>query len=213
METTKTIKITHTAKDEKWTDESGTSIPFNRITPTEKLFERSSAKLIKGALALNKQLADFKKMIKEASDEAFDSFMKSKEIIKETKGNFTWFNFNRTIKIEVSNSEPIKFDDLTILVAKDYLDQFLNENIESKNEFVKDMIKDAFSTQRNGQLDVKQVLKITKYKLRVSNELFTKACDSIIEAIRRPSSKTYFRIWLKDENGKYVNIDLNISSL
>ncbi|MCC9072477.1 DUF3164 family protein [Flavobacterium sp. F-65] len=206
-------KITHTAKDLKWIDESGTVIPFNRITPTEKLFERSSAKLIKGALALNKQLSDFKKMIQELSAEAFEAFMKSKELAKESKGNFTWYNFNRSIKIEVSNSEPIKFDDLTILAAKDYLDQFLNENIESKNEFVKDMITDAFSTQRNGQLDVKQVLKITKYKVRVGNELFTKACDCISEAIRRPSSKTYFRIWLKDENGKYQNIDLNISSL
>jgi hypothetical protein len=206
-------KITHTSKDLKWIDESGTVIPFNRITPTEKLFERSTAKLLKGALAINKQLADFKKMIQELSAEAFEAFMKSKEITKESKGNFTWYNFNRSIKIEVSNSEPIKFDDLTILAAKDYLDQFLNENIESKNEFVKDMIKDAFSTQRNGQLDVKQVLKITKYKVRVGNELFTKACDCIIEAIRRPSSKTYFRIWQKDENGKYQNIDLNISSL
>lgn len=206
-------KITHTSKDLKWIDESGTVIPFNRITPTEKLFERSTAKILKGALVINKQLSDLKKTIQELSAEAFEAFMKSKEITKESKGNFTWYNFNRSIKVEVSNSEPIKFDDLTILAAKDYLDQFLNENIESKNEFVKDMIKDAFSTQRNGQLDVKQVLKITKYKVRVGNELFTKACDCIIEAIRRPSSKTYFRIWLKDKNGKYQNIDLNISSL
>jgi hypothetical protein len=207
------MKITHTSKDTIWIDESNASIPFNRITPTEKLFERSSAKLLKVALSLNKQLVEFKKLIQEASAEAFDAFMKSKEIIKESKGNFTWYNFNRSIKIEVSNSEPIKFDDLTILAAKDYLDQFLNENIESKNEFVKDMIKDAFSTQRNGQLDVKQVLKITKYKVRVGNELFTKACDCIIEAIRRPTSKTYFRIWVKDESGQYNNVELNISSI
>lgn len=207
------MKITHTSKDSIWIDESGISIPLNRVTPTEKLFERSTAKLLKGALALNKQLVDFKKLIQEASAEAFEAFMKSKEITKESKGNFTWFNFNRTIKIEVANSEPIKFDDLTILAAKDFLDQFLNENIDSKNEFVKDMIKDAFSTQRNGQLDVKQVLKITKYKVRVNNELFTKACDCIIEAVRRPSSKTYYRIWIKNESNQYVLIDLNISSI
>lgn len=207
------MKITHTPKDPIWIDESGISIPFNRITPTEKLFERSASKLLKSALAVNKQLMIFKKQIQDLSAEAYDAFMKSKEINKESKGNFTWFNFNRTIKIEVSNSEPIKFDDLTIIAAKEYLDVFLNENIDSKNEFVKDMIKDAFSTQRNGQLDVKQVLKITKYKNRVNNELFTKACDCINDAIRRPSSKTYFRVWVKDESGQYQNIDLNISSI
>ncbi|MFE3868728.1 DUF3164 family protein [Flavobacterium sp. LS2P90] len=207
------MKITHTSKDPIWVDESGISIPLNRITPTEKLFERSSAKLLKDANILNKGLADFKKLIQKLSAEAYQAFMASKDITKETKGNFTWFNFNRSIKIEMANSEPIKFDDLTILAAKDYLDQFLNENIDSKNEFVKDMIKDAFSTQRNGQLDVKQVLKITKYKVRVNNDLFTKACDCIIEAVRRPSSKTYYRVWIKDDIGQYQNIDLNLSSI
>ena len=207
------MKITHTSKDPIWVDESGISIPFNRITPTEKLFERSTAKLLKDGLQINKYLVDFKKLIQKLSAEAFEAFMASKEITKQSKGNFTWFNFNRSIKIEVANSEPIKFDDLTILAAKDYLDQFLNENIDSKNEFVKDMIKDAFSTQRNGQLDVKQVLKITKYKVRVNNELFTKACDCIIEAVRRPSSKTYYRVWVKNEDNQYVLIDLNLSSI
>lgn len=207
------MKITHTSKDQIWIDESGISIPFNRITPTEKLFERSTAKLLKDGLQINKNLVDFKKLIQKLSSEAFEAFMASKEIAKESKGNFTWFNFNRSIKIEVANSEPIKFDDLTILAAKDYLDQFLNENIDSKNEFVKDMIKDAFSTQRNGQLDVKQVLKITKYKVRVNNDLFTKACDCIIEAVRRPTSKTYYRVWIKNEEKQYVLIDLNLSSI
>jgi hypothetical protein len=207
------MKITHTIKDPIWVDESGISIPLNRITPTEKLFERSTAKLLKEGLQISKQLVEFKKLIQKLSTEAFEAFMASKEIAKESKGNFTWFNFNRSIKIEVANSEPIKFDDLTILAAKDYLDQFLNENIDSKNEFVKDMIKDAFSTQRNGQLDVKQVLKITKYKVRVNNELFTKACDCIIEAVRRPTSKTYYRVWVKNEDNQYVLIDLNLSSI
>lgn len=207
------MKITQTAKDSIWNDESGNQIPFNRITATEKLHERSSAKLLKGALAINKQLALFKTEMQTLSTEAYEAFMNSKNTSKETKGNFTWFNFNRTIKIEVAISERIEFDDLTIIAAKNKLDEFLDINITSKNEFVKQLVMDAFETKRNKQLDVKKVLGLTSHKSRINDPLFSEAVDLITSAIRRPESKTYFRIWLKDDDGKYNNIDLNLSSI
>jgi len=207
------MKITHTSKDAIWQDEQGTRIPLNRITPTEKLHERSSAKLLKGAQAINKQLAVFKTEMQKLSAEAYESFMASKGVDKETKGNYTWFNFNRSIKIEVAISERIEFDDLTINAAKVKLDEFLNINITSKNEFVKQLVMDAFETKRNKQLDVKKVLGLTSHKSRINDPLFSEAVDLITSAIRRPESKTYFRIWLRDEDGKYNNIDLNLSSI
>lgn len=208
-----TIKITQTSKDQFWFDESGTKIPFNRLTSVEKLHERLSSKLLKNAQTINKQLAEFKKTINEASKEAYEAFMQSKEANKESKGNFTWYNFNRTIKIEVAISERIEFDDLTIKAAKEKLDAFLDANIKSDNQFIKDMVLDAFETKRNKQLDVKKVLGLTSYKSRINDPLFSAAVDLISEAIRRPNSKAYFRIWLKDQEGKYSNIELNLSSI
>ena len=207
------MKITHTSKDQNWIDESGTSIPFTRIKAVEKLHERKSAQLLKQALNINNQLKDFKTLMQATCEEAFNAFMASKDVKKETKGNYTWFNFNRTIKIEVNISEPIKFDDLTIQAAKAKLDEFLQHEIESKNDYIKDMIIQSFETQRTGQLDVKDVMKLTKFKARVNNPLFSEAIDLINSAIRKPQSKTYFRIWLKDADGKYNNIDLNLSSI
>lgn len=195
-----------------WTDESGTQIPVNRLTKAEKLMERHSYKLLSGAQKLNADLVAFKQLLIELSNEAYEVFMAEKEA-KHTKGNFTWYNFNRTIKIEVAISDRIEFDDLTIEAAKARFDEFLKANITSKNEFVKDMILDAFQTERKGKLDVKRVLQLTRYEDRINDALFSEAVQLINEAIRRPSSKTYFRIWLKDESGKYQNIDLNLSSI
>jgi hypothetical protein len=151
--------------------------------------------------------------MQELSTEAYEAFMESKNTSKETKGNFTWFNFNRTIKIEVAISERIEFDELTIIAAKNKLDQFLDINITSTNEFVKQLVMDAFETKRNKQLDVKKVLGLTSHKQRINDPLFSEAVDLITSAIRRPESKTYFRIWLKDSDGKYNNIDMNLSSI
>tara|TARA_R110002096_G_scaffold369525_1_gene562764 strand:- start:743 stop:1369 length:627 start_codon:yes stop_codon:yes gene_type:complete len=201
------------SSDKVWTDESGTEIPYNRTTKVERLHERSSNRIIKAALDVNKRLHTLNNLLSDLSQEAYEAYMKSKGINKKAKGNFTWYNFDRSIKIEVNVSEPIVFDSLTITAAKEKLDEFLDANIESKNTFIKQMIIDAFETQRSGSLDTKQVLKLTSYEDKVKSPKFSEAIKLIREAIRRPKSKTYRRVWIKDEDGKYQNVELNLSSL
>lgn len=204
---------THKSTDALWNDEAGVSIPFNRITKAERLMERSSAKILREALVINGKLSTFKDTISKLSMEAYEAFMEEKNSNKETKGNFTWYNFNRSIKIEVSISEAIQFDDMTITAAKEKFQQFLEENISSKIDFVKQMITDAFETQRNAKLDAKRILGLIRYESKINNALFSEAVKLIQESIRRPKSKTYFRVWVKDETGAYKNIELNLSSL
>ncbi len=200
-------------KDKLWVDESGAQIPNNRINKVERLHERCAGKIIKQALDINKRLLSFNQMLSELSQEAFDAYMQSKGIDKKTKGNFTWYNFDRSVKIEVNVNEPIVFDDLTITAAKTVLDEFLGQEITSKNDFVKPMIIDAFKSQRNGSLDVKQVLKLTKWEDRVNKPSFTKAMNLIREAIRRPKTKTYRRVWIKSKDGDYKIVELNLSKM
>lgn len=208
------MKTTHQkAKDGTWTDETGTTVPYNRTTRAERIMEKNAAKILKEAENLNGRLSAFKDQVRDLCQEAYDAFMKEKDVQKETKGNFTWYNFNRTIKIEVSINERIEFDDLTIEAAKAKFDVFLEDNITSKNAFAKQMVIDAFETQRNNKLDTKRVLQLTRYEKKINDPLFSEAVDLINQAIRRPDSKTYFRVWKMTGDGKYRNIDLNFSSL
>jgi len=207
------MTITQKSKDSIWNDETGIPIPYNRTTKSERQMERYSATILRKAISVNKSLIDFKELIRKLSQDAYDTFMLEKEVKKETKGNFTWFNFNRTIKIEVSVNEPISFDDLTITAAKAKFDEFLEKNITTSNEFVKTMILDAFQTSRGHKLDVKRVMGLTRHKAKINKPLFTEAVELIEQAIRRPKTKTYFRVWLKDSSGEYQNIDLNLSSI
>ena len=74
------------------------------------------------------------------------------------------------------------------------------------------MVIEAFETSK-GAIDTKKVLSLTKHKDRVNNKLFSEAVLLINQAIRRPKSKTYRRVWIKDGSGKYQNVELNLSSL
>ena len=204
---------TQTSKDQFWLDEKGSQIPFNRINEVERLMERSSAKLLKESLTINKRLSDFKFEVKETCEKIYDAYMKmAKNEDKKSKGNFTWFNFDRSIKIEVSISERIEFDDLGIQVCKDKLNQYIDENVSAKEDFIKQMITDAFSTTK-GKLDAKKVMSLLRYKSKVKTPLFLEAMDHLENSIRRPDSKQYFRVFGKLEDGSYQLIDLNFSSI
>lgn len=199
-------------KEKKWKDETGQEIPIEYISAGIRLKERNAGILLKNAKSLNEQLTYFKEQVAELCSEVYKKMMEEFKVDPKSKGNFTWFNFDRTIKIEVSISERIDFDDLTIQAVKVKLDEFLNLNLDSKQEFIKELVNDAFSTSK-GKLDAKKVMSLLKYRSKISDVLFQEALTLLESAIRRPDSKTYFRIWERTEEGSFELIDLNFSSL
>jgi hypothetical protein len=199
--------------DKVWADEAGNKIPFARLTATEKLMEKSAFQIATRAYKLNKELRAFKAYIRLLCEGAYNSFMienDGKELSK--KGNYTWFNFDRSIRIEVDIQEAIKFDDLTIALAKEKLDDFIGSNIKGAEDFIKDLIMSAFATQ-NGRLDVKKVLGLKRHKSRIKDQRYHDAMDLIDKAIRRPDSKSYYRVSVRLDDGQYEGIDLNFSSV
>lgn len=200
--------------DKLWEDEKGLQVPYSRTTKVERMMERYSAKLMNEAVKINEKLSSFKAQIQTICNEVYDAFMAEHDNVKSRKGkgNFTWYNFDRSIRIEVSIKERIEFDDLSITACKDKLDDFLSANVESKDEFIKQLVLDAFETSR-GRLDAKKVMSLLRYKSKIKTPLFQQAMELLETSIRRPDSKMYFRIWVRDEEGNYQNIDLNFSSI
>lgn len=197
-----------------WTDESGLEIPIQRVSKHERLCEIITNRALTNAQKLNSQLAKFKKEVEEMALELYDSFLTEHEVTKigKGKGNMTFYNFDRSVKIEVSVNELITFDDNLIKLAKEELDAFLSSSITGTESFIKDLVLQAFATSR-GRLDTKKVLSLKKHASRIKDLRYHKAMELIDESIRYVDSKTYFRIWVKDAAGEYKSIDLNFSSI
>ena len=195
-----------------WKDETGTEVPVGYISPGKRLQERSAASLLKEAKQVNDRLIAFKKRMIKLCAEVYSKAMQEYKAKTDGKGNFTWFNFDRSIKIEVSVSDRIEFDDLAIKAAKEKLDAFLSENLDSKTEFVKDLVIDAFSTT-HGKIDSKRVFSLMKYRTKIHHPLFQDALNILSDGIRHPESRTYFRIWERSADGKYELIELNFSAI
>ncbi len=201
-----------TSKDQFWLDEKGIKIPYNRTTALERKMENKAFSILKKAVDEHNRIKKFKRELADICSDIYDQYMSEKKV-KPSKGNFTWYNFNRTIKIEASIKDRIEFDDLAIEAAKAKLQEFLDNNVEAKDQFIKDLVLDAFQTSR-GKLDVKKVLSLVRYRSKIKSKLFQEAVNLIEEGIRRPDSKMYFRIWQKNpETGKYEDVQLNFSSI
>jgi uncharacterized protein len=199
-------------KDPHWVDEAGTKIPFNRLTKLEIMKEAEMAKILKEANHINAILIAYKRHVAAACEKIVTEFMQEKAVDRIGKGNVSLFNFDRSIRLELNVNDRITFDDLTMNACKQKFDEFLSNNIDEKQAFVKDMIQDAFSTSR-GKLDAKKVMSLLKYETRINDITFQRALLLLKESIRRPDSKNYYRVSVKNKEGKYENIDLNFSSL
>jgi hypothetical protein len=199
-------------KDGFWTNEAGDRVPVGYINKSDRLKERHAHTLLVRAKSLNEKLAEFKESSKKLNDEVYDAAMGDYKVNPLNKGNYTWFNFDRSIKVEVSVNERIEFDDLTIKACKEKLDEFLNANVESKHDFVKQLVTDAFATTR-GKLDAKKVMSLLRYEDKINDALFQESISLLKQSIRRPDSRTYYRISERQPDGSYQVIDLNFSSI
>jgi hypothetical protein len=194
-----------------WIDEAGNSISSKDLKKKERVIEQSTGLIVKEAIRANKALVAFHNVLKAQVDRSIQAILSEYSGKKtEFKGNYTLYNFDRSIKIMVKVSQPIKFDEITISQAKAKLDEFLSGGISAKTSFIKQMVMDAFS-QQSGNMDTKKVMGLKRYADRINEPLYVEAMKLIDEAIRRPESATYYQVWTRNDEGKYDVVKLNLS--
>jgi hypothetical protein len=197
-----------------WKDPVGNIIPVDRVTPLERKKEKYAEKISKTALKVSEDLSSLKELIEKSSLEIYREVMEDRDVdLSKRKGNYTWYNFDKTIKVEIERSEKTDFDSFLIDACKTKLDSFLDTNVTTENQFIKQLILDAFQTTR-GRLDTQRVMSLLKYRSKIEDKLFHSAMDDLENAITREFRKKYSRVWSKNqENGDWINIPLNYSDV
>jgi hypothetical protein len=209
------LTVTQQKPGKPWIDETGNAIPYDRIKPSERANERKLPSLAKKRIALRLAIEQHKQECFSIGTELYQIFIDEnggKAPKSKGKGNITRYNFDRTIKIEINANAPIKFDESLLQLAKDKLDEMLNEGLEGAKDFIKPLIMDAFNNT-GGFLDTKRVLGLRKYAQRIKDTRYHEAMDFIDQAIRRDDSKQYFSLYVKDEKGEYVDVHLNFANI
>lgn len=200
-------------RQEYWLDEAGKKVPYKYVSRLDKKTEVQIGRLLKEAEKLSERLAELKNKMAVFCEETKNAFAEKNQVdTTDWKGNMTLYSFDRSVKLELSANQRIEFDDMSIKACKSLLDDFLAENIDAKNAFIRDIVTDAFSTSR-GKLDTRKVLALLKYESKVKDAIFQEAMRFLKESIRNVGSRNYYRISTKNDNGDYEAVKLQFSEI
>lgn len=210
------VKI-HTRKDSTWTNASGEMVPYKFVPKTDQAKESMAAKIHKAALNAEATLQTLYAMMNESFQEVSKLIKDEYEIKKgkpkkSGKGSFTWFNFDRSLKVEADMNEIIKWDGALMTEALRLLNSYISANLTDANLLISELVKSAFANSK-GMIDSGKVFQILRYEDKIKNKSFQKACEIIKQAQSIDKTKLYMRVWEKSDNGEYRNIQLNFSSL
>jgi hypothetical protein len=199
----------------QWTDEKGLQVEVKRVTTLEKAKESHAYKIAIKAVAIEKSLTELKVMV----DAAISAMQKelSKEAGSEVdlRGH-TFYNFDRSIKIFREVAPEVEYDEGMMQAAYTLFEEYINGCLFApEHELVKSIILSAFKTIR-GKFDNRKINSLIQQKENESvkdNEQFQHAIELVLKARKVVNEKSYDRVFLRDENGEYIQVNLNFSGL
>lgn len=212
----KTVNF-HSTKNETWVNAAGDAVPYKYVPKNDKVKESLGAKIHKAALnaesvlkALHIQMNYAFAQIKAGLLEEFEIKKTKKQSLG--KGSLTWYNFDKSLKVEADMNDIIKWDEALMAESLALFNKYLNSSLGEVDVFVRALVDKGFSNSK-GQIDTGKVFQILKQEKNIKNTNFQKACQLIKQAQDVDKTKLYMRVWEKLPDGSYRNINLNFTSL
>lgn len=206
-----TAKARPKTKQEYMQDPHGRLVPIESVKKIDIKRDALVRGIIESAIALTKQVTDFKTKSSKAIDAFVDLSAKDHSVHwGGTKGNITLTTYSGDYKLVRTVDDRIEFNE-KLQVAKQLIDDCITEWSANTRSELRTLVLDAFNTDKKGKINTGRILGLRR--LNIKNEKWQKAMDAIDESIIISSTKSFFRAYFRNEEGKYVQIDLGISAL
>ncbi|OTQ49320.1 DUF3164 family protein [Gilliamella apis] len=192
-------------------DRKGRLVPIQQIDEHDIEMDAFVRKQVSKAKELQAVLRQFKQ---NAFDDCY-AFMgllaeKYNRKIGGQKGNVTFSTFDGSMQIRIAVQDTLTFGP-ELQIAKQIIDECLNDWAKDANQNLKTLITDAFEVDKEGELNTGRILSLRRIKIQ--DKRWEQAMDAISESLRIAVSKTYINFKEKDHIGKYNNISLDIAGV
>lgn len=198
------------SKQTVWQNHKGQDVPREYVAAFDRKKEQTLGSLLKKAERINELLTAFKVESFNSADALYEAMLQEANINVETrKGNYSLFSFDKSVRLEVNVSDRIEFDE-NIEFAQFKLNEFINVKTTGSDNELRELINNAFTTSK-GRLDTKRILGL--FSLKISHPLWVEAMELIKKSISTNNTVRYLTIALRNEFGKYEQVNLNFSNL
>lgn len=193
------------------TDSMGRLIPVSKVKPID--IERD--KLVKGIVSQAKDHSKILSNFKNTTMKNIDSFAKKssseyKVHLGGRKGNITLLSFDAKFKVIRAINENLIFDE-RLQIAKKLISDCIKEWSEGSTDEIKVLIDDAFAVNKQGKLDRNRILGLRR--LKITHPKWQKAMAAIGESLQVVGSKEYVRVYERQDDGSYKQINLDVASI
>ena len=190
-------------------DAKGSLVPLEMVKAEHSLEDETVRKIMHFADALSAEIARFLGHTMTDLGE-FDALLEQEYGLKKggKKGNRTYQTFDGCMQIKVQVSDFIDFGP-QLQVAKEIVDECLNEWAADSRAEIRALIQNAFTTDKAGQINRSHIFMLLR--LDIEDARWQDGMRAIREAMRVTGSKEYVRFYRRDkptDGWQPVTIDL-----
>ncbi|MEC8325870.1 MAG: DUF3164 family protein [Pseudomonadota bacterium] len=128
------------------------------------------------------------------------------------KGNITLRSYDHSAKVVVQNHERIELGP-ELNVAKELIDQCLDEWTHDGNANIRAIVNKVFATDKKGTLNPQRILSLRQLEITDDSGRWAKAMNIIAESVDVVDSSRFIRFYKKDEHGNEQAVSLDIAKL
>jgi hypothetical protein len=197
-----------------WMDANGSLVPVAKIKDIDKDRTRTVKELCEAAKVERSRLAGFKLSAVERL-QAFEARSAAEYgvVMRGTrgKGNVTVTTFDGQYKIVRQVQDTITFDE-RLQVAKELIDQCIQEWSKGSKAEIKALVNNAFQVDKAGKISTTRVLGLRS--ININDAKWLEAMKAIGDSMQIASSKSYMRFYERDAHtGEYYPISLDVAAL
>lgn len=189
----------------------GHLVPIDVVSEFDLDRDRLVREIVREAQNVRKDMASFKSRAMgdfaafvELSAERYDVRLGGK------KGNTTLYTFDGKYKIQVAVSDRIRFDE-GIQAAKELIDECIIVWSAGSSSEIRALVDHAFQVDKEGRIAFGRVLSLMR--LDIQDEKWQRAMGAIRDSMCVDSTKSYLRIYERDEDGAYKQIPLDMAAI
>lgn len=189
----------------------GHLVPVEQINEVDLLRDDFVRKAVAAAKQMEATIAEFKEQLT-GDFEAFLNLSSEQYGVKMggIKGNVCLTSFDGNFRVTREIAERIEFDE-RLQAAKVLVDQCLREWTKFSASEVRTLIEDAFQVDKKGRINTKRILGLRK--LKIDHPTWKQAMEAIGDAVTITGSCTYYRFHVRDDQGRYQQINLDFAGV
>jgi hypothetical protein len=191
-------------------DAAGRMVEVDKIKQVDLERDELVVAIAAKAKAMNGQMAELKsEMFGDIANFVARSAKEYKTKIGGQKGNVSLVSFDGKYKVLRAFQETLVFDE-RLQAAKAMIDNCLQRWSEGARPEIKMLINDAFQVDQAGNINTNRVL--TLRRLQFDDKEWKRAMQAISDALQVAGSKSYVRVYERDEAGRYQPIPLDFAT-